>query len=392
MRILAFVNNFPWPGTADGIFNLRQLTAVRSLGHEVRVVRWTPWSPPLGDRWRRYRSIPSSYAVDGIAVRTLRVLLGPRNIGIRAMRVQVRAHVQRIVREYEPDVVHVHGLIPAGILALDAGVPYVVTAHGTEAYRAPWTSREVERVARDVVTNASCTAAVSEFVASHVRRLGGSETRVIFNGADAGLFHPRDRASARARLKVALDRPVVSFVGHVDRPKGALVLRDAALRLRNLGVHVIFAGKDCGIQNEIARDFAAAGITATFLGVVDQHVLADVYAAADVCTLPSYAEGLPTVLCEAMNCGRAIVATKVGGVPEIVLDGKTGYLIEPGDAPALAERLNTILTEPSTRETFERAAVERAKTLTWESNAREYDAIYRAIASIDRRSHSAFRQ
>jgi glycosyltransferase involved in cell wall biosynthesis len=382
-------NNFPWPGKSDGIFNLRQAQALRELGHEIRVLRCMPWAPPIGARWQLYRTVPTRYAVEGIPVQTLRVFLGPRNWGIGTLPRQLRNPVGRAVAEFKPDVIHVHGLLPAGLMALDAGVPFVLTAHGTETYRMPWRSPQLERLARSVVASASACAGVSGFVASHLLRLGARETSVVFNGADETVFHPRDRREARARLGLPVDRPTVVFAGHVDPPKGVRELQEAALKLADLHPHFVFAGGGT-LQDELARVLPAAGIEVTFFPWLDHEKLADVVAAADVFTLPSHAEGLPTALCETMNVGRAIVATGVGGIPEIVKDGETGFIVDVGDVSALADRLRKILTDGALRERFEAAALEFARAhLTWRVNARSYDAIYRRIVASNRLSAGA---
>ena len=379
MRILVMANNFPWPGNADGIFNLRQAHALQDRGHEVRVVRCIPWLPPLGTRYQAHRNVPARYAVEGVPVQTLRVLQGPRNWGIGTLPAQVRSRVARIEREYRPDVVHVHGLLRAGLMAIDAGVPYVLTAHGSETYRLPWSSPHMEALARRVVANASACVGVSDFVASHLRRLGASQTRVVFNGADERIFHPRDRREARGKLDLPLDPPTVVFAGHVDAPKGVRELATSLVHLADLHPHAVFAGGGA-LQDEVAQTLRTAGVRTTFLPWLDHATLAHLVAAADVFALPSHAEGLPTALCETMNAGRAIVATRVGGIPEIVRDGETGFVIEVGDVAALTDRLRRILTDAALKERFEHAAYGFAREhLTWRANAAAYERIYDEI-------------
>ena len=376
MRILVMANNFPWPGNADGIFNLRQAHALQERGHEVRVVRCIPWLPPMGTRWQAHRNVPARYAVEGVPVQTLRVLQGPRNWGIGTLPVQVRGRIARIVADYRPDVVHVHGLLRAGLMAIEAGVPYVLTAHGSETYRLPWSSPRMEALARRVVAGASVCAGVSDFVASHLRRLGATDTRVVFNGADERLFHPRDRRDARVRLDLPPDAPTVVFAGHVDAPKGVRELAEALVRLADLAPHAVFAGGGA-LQDEVAHTLREGGIRTTFFPWLDHATLAQLVSSADVFALPSHAEGLPTALCETMNAGRAIVATRVGGIPEIVRDGETGFVIEVGDVAALADRLRRVLADGALKERFERAAFAFAREhLTWRANAAAYERIY----------------
>jgi glycosyltransferase involved in cell wall biosynthesis len=105
-------------------------------------------------------------------------------------------------------------------------------------------------------------------------------------------------------------------------------------------------------------------------------------AAGDLFVLPSLSEGLPTVVCEAMNCGRAVVATAVDGTPEIVRDGLTGLLVPPKDAPALADALARVLHEPGlARAMGEEALRIGRERYTWEANARTMTGIYEALTA-----------
>jgi teichuronic acid biosynthesis glycosyltransferase TuaC len=380
MRVLVLLNNFPWQRSINGIFNWMQLRALRELGHEIRIVRWVPWSPPLGKRWSRYRGIPNEYVHDDFPVRTLRVLIGPRHYGIGIMRYQSHAAISREIASFAPDIVQVHGLIPAGVMALNSSVPYVLTGHGTETYKAPFVRERLQSLAREIVTHAAACVGVSAFVAERLRNFGASEPRVIFNGADETIFYPRNRAAARAELGLDPLAPTVMYAGHMLEQKGLRELAQAAVALRDLRPQFIFAGEGV-LAGELRDTLQAAGIHALFPGLVKHEMLATMYAAADVVTLPSYAEGLPLVLCEALSCGRAVVATRVGGIPEIVQDGESGYLIEPRDPNALTLRLRDLLSDEIVRKRFEHAALAFAREhLTWKANARAYDALYHQLA------------
>ncbi len=124
-------------------------------------------------------------------------------------------------------------------------------------------------------------------------------------------------------------------------------------------------------------------LPAIFLPVLEHERLADLIAACDVFALPSHAEGLPTMLCETMNSGRAIVATDVGGIPEIVKDGVTGFVVPKGDVDRLTSRLRTVLIDRPLRERFEREAHQFAREhLTWRSNALAYTKLYERVSLL----------
>jgi glycosyltransferase involved in cell wall biosynthesis len=125
------------------------------------------------------------------------------------------------------------------------------------------------------------------------------------------------------------------------------------------------------------------GHTVRFVGRVPHADVGAWMRASDVLVLPSRSEGLPTVICEAMVAGRAVIATAVGGTPELVDDGVTGRLIPPGDTAVLADALRDILDTPGRATTLGDAAAQRARnTLTWDAVAGQIESVYRDV--IDR--------
>ncbi len=370
-------NNFPSPDRPhDGMFVLRQLQALSDRGHEIEVLRVVPWAPPVGAKWHRYRSVPDRYQVEGYPVRTLRGLLGPRNWGVGTLGTQLRAAVGSEIARFDPQIAHVHTIVPAGPLLLGQRVPFVLTAHGTDAYDVPWRRAGLEKAARRVLASAASVVGVSEFVATFLRRLGRPDATVVFNGADESLFAPRPRAEARHRLNLPSDRAIIAFAGHLQPHKGPADLVEAATRLRETRPLLVFAGSG-EMREQLEARLQQAGISSRFFGAVDHATLSDIYAACDVFALPSYREGLPTVICEAMLAGRSVVATRVGGIPEIVADGETGFVIDSGDVGALADRLRRILGDGALRTRLQDNAQRFAAThLTWRVNAAAYDRIY----------------
>jgi glycosyltransferase involved in cell wall biosynthesis len=376
VRVLAVVNNFPVPGSIDGVFNLLALRALQERGHAVRVVRFLPWLPALRKRWDVYRDVPGSYSIDGIAVRTLRALIGPKNRGLASVAWQLRGAMARQVEAFDPDIVQVHGVLPAGLLASDVRAPIVVTGHGSDTYSLPFLRPSLETLAAGVIERAAACVGVSAFIASKMKTLGAKRPRVIFNGADDRIFFQRDREAARAALQLDPRRPVILFAARMVPEKGLAELREAVLALRDLRPQVVLAGP--GDRGNTL--FASTGIDVYAPGVVSHEELATLLAACDVFALPSHKEGLPVVLCEAMNAHRAIVATDVGGISEIVHDGESGFVIAPHNAASLARHLRLVLEDAHLRRMFERAAgAFAAKHLTWQANARAYEALYDGI-------------
>ncbi|HZT12888.1 MAG TPA: glycosyltransferase family 4 protein, partial [Candidatus Baltobacteraceae bacterium] len=182
---------------------------------------------------------------------------------------------------------------------------------------------------------------------------------------------------ARQRFGLPPDRRVVAFAGALIRAKGLFELVAAAASLEADRPILALAGTGPdrqGLDDLARRD----GVDVRFFGHLAPPDVGALFAAADAVALPSYSEGLPNVVCEAMLSERAVVASTVGGIPEIIEDGRTGLLVPPQSAQPLAAALRRILSDDALRASMALAAREFARThLTWDVSARGYDAVYR---------------
>jgi glycosyltransferase involved in cell wall biosynthesis len=206
---------------------------------------------------------------------------------------------------------------------------------------------------------------------------------VVPNGADTRVFFPRDRREARQRLGLPDDERIITFVGVLTPRKGIDTLIESIGILARSGTAPLLTiggiGELRGALETRARELGVLE-RIRFVGKVAHDEVAWWMAAGDVFCLPSLSEGLPTVVCEAMACGRAVVATAVDGTPEIVDDGATGLLVPPRDARSLAAALTRVLDDDALRRRFEHEAVTRARaTYTWAANAKAHVGLYEAI-------------
>jgi len=186
---------------------------------------------------------------------------------------------------------------------------------------------------------------------------------VIPSGVDLRRFVGVEacRANTREReWRAVTEDVVVLVVGALARRKGHAVLLDAAKRLacRGLGARYVFCG-DGDRRGELAQQTERLGLTAAvqFMGWRDD--VPRLVAAADVVVLPSLHEGLGIAALEAMSAARPVIASRTGGLAEVVIHGSTGWLVEPGDAGALADALEAAIRDPDRRLQFGRAGRER---------------------------------
>lgn len=383
MRILVLPKDFPSAAQPQaGIFILRRVQALRELGHEIEVLRIVPAAPPILPKWRAYAAIPPQDLVEGIPVRTIRAIVAPRMIGMEFLPLEVHGAVSREIARFQPDVVHASFLIPSGQIAVRQRVPAVVTAHGGDAYAWPKQRPGLRRAAREAIVKAARVTAVSSYIGRCVCEIAQRDVDVIWNGGDERFFFPRDAAKARTRLGIPAGRFVVAFAGNLLRAKGIFDLVEAAAGMSGLRPIVLFAG--AGIDDPHLREAAnQARVDARFLGRLDQDRLAELYAAADVVTLPSYNEGLPNVVCEAMLSQRTVVASTAGGIPEIVENEVTGLLVEPGNIPQLRGALSRAGSDAALRARLSAQARRfAAEHLTWRVSAKRYDRVLAQAANV----------
>jgi teichuronic acid biosynthesis glycosyltransferase TuaC len=251
------------------------------------------------------------------------------------------------VRDFAPDVVLAYWLYPDAYGAMHAArrarVPLIAGARGSDLRVRDAVSR---LLTRPVVRNAARLLVVSEDlgrVACARYDADPSRVRVIPNGCDAAIFRPQPRAAARATLGVAADARVVAYVGRLVPEKGLRELADAmqAMAGTDPRVQLVLVG-DGPMRAELDARLQPLGARARLAGAQAPEAVAQWMAAADVVTLPSYSEGHPNVLVEALACGRPVVATPVGGIPEVV-DDASGVLVPVRDATALADALRAVL-------------------------------------------------
>lgn len=379
MRVLVVTSDFPSEiDHVRGVFILRQTAALRDLGHQVQVLRVVPFAPPIGAKWHKYRALGEGYTYEGLRVEVARTLVFPRLRNFEHLRAQTGGIMRRAIARFAPDVVHAHYLQYPGSIAVDRGRPAVITSHGIDAYDWPFRREGLRRDASRTLARADVVVGVSEFIAGTLRRLADRRVDVIFNGGDEKTFANGDRTRARAELEIAPDRAVLAFAGNLGIAKGIFDLAAALRGLPNPPLLLMAGDGPCKpALSDALRD---AGIEARFFGNVRNAAVATIFAAADAVTLPSHKEGLPVTICEAMLAGKPVIATRVGGIAEIVRDGATGTLVDARDVGALRAALERVFGDRAAASEMGRRGQQFAREhLTWDANARAYERIYRRL-------------
>lgn len=331
------------PGYAP--FNRQQFAALGRLA-EVEVYGVVPWRLARYYGVGRIQDAAHEERIDGLRV------VHPRYPAVRGLPslnagLMSAALLPRLVRERDRfDVILGSYVYPDGCAALllgrALGLPVVVKAHGSDLNRVPQdlaARAQIQKLlpkARRVVVVSRKLGEVAEGFGVPKERL-----RVVYNGVDRARFHPMDRAEARRKLELPLDRELVVYVGTLAEHKGVLDLLEAAsvLREQRPGARVAFLGEgDLAGRLRQAAEHAPDG-QLLVVGRVSHEEVATWIAASDLLTLPSWNEGLPNVVREAHAVGRPVVATRVGGIPETVCDPVLGRLVPARSPLVLAQAL-----------------------------------------------------
>jgi glycosyltransferase involved in cell wall biosynthesis len=298
----------------------------------------------------------------------------------------------RIIRSYRPDLIHTHHS-KAGTLgrlgAILAGVPRVHTFHGHvfEGYFSPRMSAAIVNLERLLATRTSRLIALGPAQRADLLQRGigrPDQYDLVPLGLDLDRYRGADRTLARRRLGLDPDETVIVMVGRVvpikrvDRLLRAFVVANG--QRADTRLYVIGDGSE---RPELEQQAASAGVAAavTFLGW--RTDTPDWYAAADIVALSSDNEGTPLTLIEAGAAGRPVVATRVGGVADVVEDEVTGLLASVDDEPALAAALLRLVNDRGLADRLGRAAPDHVARFGVARLIDDLDRIYRRVLSLD---------
>jgi glycosyltransferase involved in cell wall biosynthesis len=367
----------PWQGRSA-----YQTLRVLARDAEVRVffpnAAYPSWLKP---RSRGHGKLDPSYSPPDVKVSyhnypALPLVSRPMN-GWMAARVLL-PHV----RGFAPDLIFGCFLYPDAFAALKIAralsVPVVAMGIGSDINRIgdPISALHTRTVLRE----ADFVVTVSGDLRAKAVAMGASPTkaRAILNGCDLSVFHVMDRLGARQRLDIRPDAEAVVYMGRMDVRKGFRELVDAAASLHpqrpGMQVYLIGEGPDKSRIESVIQAREATGYIHALQGCAADDV-AIWMAAADLVTLPSYMEGCPNVVLEALACGRPVVATNVGGIPEI-MNSECGRLVPPRDPAALALALAAVLDT-----TWDAAAISAQGSRSWSAVAAELLEVFTLLTS-----------
>jgi glycosyltransferase involved in cell wall biosynthesis len=276
----------------------------------------------------------------------------------------------RVTKQQKSQVIYVHWVLPNGLVAAWVAairkIPFVISIHGSDIYMAErnWLFR---KMVRSIFRRASAVTACSPELRQAAIILGAPENTLLLAwGADPVLFHPTlHLLENRRTFGWNQSELVVAALGRMVYKKGFNILITALPEVVSHypRVRVVFGG-DGPLREELIYEADRLSVSnkVSFLGRIPWDHVQEFLASSDIFVLPSVKDtygnmdGLPTVLLEAMSCGVPVIASDIGGVSMVVEHGRTGLLVPPGDAHALANAIATLAEDPAKRQAIGQAA------------------------------------
>jgi glycogen synthase len=339
------------------------------------------------NRWPR--SLPAREIFEGITVYRLPMRMPEGSLKARMSYTitapSIRHELSEILRCEAVDILHVQCVGPNGFYALQASealhLPLVVTAQGERTMDADGIyerSPMLNETLRSLLTKAACITACSFHTLRDLEHYTGTtfgeRSAVIPNAIE-----PADFENAEPFLH---PRPYILGIGRMVKQKGFDTLLEAFGRATPAGFDLLLAGDGPERSRlEQLRDQLCLQDRVRFCGAVTRKIAASLFKGCSFFVLPSRQEPFGIVNLEAMICGKAVIASQTGGVPEIIVDGETGLLVPPDDAGALAAAINELASRDDERHRLGENGRKRAQRFTWRRIAGRYIDIYEDVLS-----------
>lgn len=359
MRVLAISHLFPHASEPRyGIFVARQLQAMAACGAKITLIVPQPRVPSLltrlmGRNPHKDRQLLQFEGITAISVPCLGLpgVWFKQFSGAVAARAMM-SRVQQLHAETPFDVIYATNLFLGGDAAIrvgkELGIPAACLAIGTDVNVEPMLSSSLQTTYGRVVTGLDGVLSCGESLATEMEKLRTDKCLCVYGVVDLDTFRPaEDVQSIRAQLDLPRDRQIVLYVGYLLKEKGLFELIRAFEKTRQRQPEAMLVlcgeGKDGAELRSLATEFDGDAIR--FVGAVEPDRVSCYMQAADLFVLPSYGEGMPNAVMEAMACGLPVVATQVGGLPAALGDCPAAILVPPRQESLLEHAIDTVLQQ-----------------------------------------------
>ena len=294
------------------------------------------------------------------------------------------AALNRVFREFRPDVVHTHMAVQRyvfPVLLRHRSVVAIHTMHNLAQHETDALGRLVHRLA---FRNQVLPIGISQEVSASVKRIYGLECKAIIPNCipvENYRHNPEDRLQWRQQNGLSPEAVVFTCVGRLEPQKNPLLLLEAFAELKDARAHLVLSG-DGSLRERIEAYVERHQLGKRVHLIGKQNNVPSILAASDIFALSSNWEGNPLAVMEAMAAGLPVIATEVGGVPELVQSGEQGWLVPAGDRLGFTAAMKNLLEDAETRQAMGRAAQTRAmREFRVERMVEGYANLYREMVS-----------
>lgn len=342
MKVLVITNLFPNKmQLTRGIFNKQQILEL-AKSCELKIVAPIPW--------HNFSKVPLREKIDGFDVYHPRYLLIPkiaRSLYGFLFFLSLIGKIRRLYKEFKFDCIFATWAYPDAfgsyLIAKALNIPIVIKVHGSDIniYSKYLLRRKMIVWA---LNRSNKVISVSNALKNQMIKIGVLEEKILVipNGIDANLFKPIDRQECRVKLKLPVDKKIFLFIGNLVPIKGVKILIEAFSKFAYLNPDtLLLIVGDGPLEVSLRRRVEELGDTEKVLFLERcSHDKVPIYMnACDIFCLPSLNEGCPNVIIESFACGIPVVASNVGGIPELIVDGQNGFLSLPDNFDDLYKTL-----------------------------------------------------
>ncbi len=390
MNLLIITNLFPTPADHErGIFTLQLVKRLQKHAN-VTVVCPLPWFPKINflnnikvfNKWSTFSNVPLKYIIDGVEVHSPKYILLPKiseNIHDKLMMAGIIRYVRKLHKNIHFDAVNSQWLYPdsvaAGKITKKLQIPHIPTGLGCDVNLDIYQPVKGNKIL-DMLHHSRAITVVSNGLKEELikNNIENNKITVIPNGIDIDKFKILNKDECRKNLNIPKEQSVILYVGRLSEEKNVSTLIKAASKLikTNQTLHVYLVG-DGPLRSELELLANKLGTLKNihFIGKIVHDLVGTWMGATDYFCLPSLREGCPNVILESLGCGRPVIASNVGAIPDIVTN-ESGILFTPEDVTGLTNALSTALRTNWNEEIINKSV----KNLSWENAAKKYTNVF----------------